>query len=164
MATKEPQIIGQQRIDAALQHAANDDMARRIGSHPWHDTELGPRASWSPTLNTALELCLGSRMCGCIYWGANHLIIYNDAYASILGSKHPWALGRPAYEVWPEIFDVIGPLLKQTYHHQQTTGRGHSQSHRTNRGNAATTSRKAAGRHRHQVGLVSAKQVYRLGN
>jgi len=37
--------------------------------------------------------------------------LYNDAYASILGSKHPAALGSPGRKVWPEIWDVIGPML-----------------------------------------------------
>lgn len=122
MTINDSQKARQPIPDDLIQRVATADMARRISHHPWQDTELGARESWSPTLNTALELCLGSRMCGCIYWGPNHLIIYNDAYASILGTKHPWALGRPADEVWPEIFDVIGPLLKQTYHHRQTTG------------------------------------------
>jgi len=122
MTLNDSQNTRQQHTDEPTQRVAPADMARRISHHPWQETELGARESWSPTLNTALELCLGSRMCGCIYWGPNHLIIYNDAYASILGTKHPWALGRPADEVWPEIFDVIGPLLKQTYTHRKTNG------------------------------------------
>jgi len=100
----------------------DSSMAERIENYPWHKTQLGSVSSWSPALGTAIELCLGSRMCGCIYWGADHRVIYNDAYASILGTKHPWALGRPAHEVWPEIFDVIGPLLAQTYGEGRTTG------------------------------------------
>ena len=57
-----------------------------------------------------------------MYGGSPHRIVYNVAYASILGTQHPWALGRPALEVWPEIFDVIGPLLERTYYHKETTG------------------------------------------
>ena len=37
--------------------------------------------------------------------------IYNDAYSDILGQKHPWALGTPGRQVWPEIWDTIGPML-----------------------------------------------------
>ena len=33
-----------------------------------------------------------------------------------------WALGRTADEVWPEIFDVIGRLMKETLHTGKTTG------------------------------------------
>ncbi len=36
----------------------------------------------------------------------------NDAYRrDTLGRKYPWALGRPAGEVWAEIWDDIGPRI-----------------------------------------------------
>jgi hypothetical protein len=47
-----------------------------------------------------------------IYWGREGFLLYNDAWRPILGDKHPWALGRPAREVWPEIWDVIAPLFE----------------------------------------------------
>lgn len=37
--------------------------------------------------------------------------IYNDAYVELIGTKHPKALGCPGREVWPEIWDTIGPFL-----------------------------------------------------
>ena len=98
------------------------EMAGRIRRFDWAATGLGTVENWSRTFRTALDLCLGSRMCSCIYWGKERLIIYNDAYGSILGTKHPWALGRTADEVWPEIFDVIGRLMKETLHTGKTTG------------------------------------------
>ena len=98
------------------------EMARRILVYNWSATALGQIESWSPALRTAVNLCLGSRMCSCIYWGSEHLILYNDAYGSILGTKHPWALGRTVDEVWPEIIDIIGPLMKQTFAAGETTG------------------------------------------
>jgi PAS domain S-box-containing protein len=42
--------------------------------------------------------------------------LYNDAYLHVLGmAKHPWALGRPASEVWAEIWDVCGPLADKVF-------------------------------------------------
>ena len=100
----------------------SSDMAQRIRAFDWGETQLGDTDRWSATFKTALDLCLGSRMCSCIYWGDEHRVIYNDAYKSILGTKHPWALGRPAREVWPEIFEIIGPLLQRTSTFGETTG------------------------------------------
>ncbi|HET7815897.1 MAG TPA: SpoIIE family protein phosphatase, partial [Candidatus Baltobacteraceae bacterium] len=41
---------------------------------------------------------------------------YNDAYVHVLGlAKHPWALGRPASEVWAEIWDVCDPLARKVF-------------------------------------------------
>ena len=39
-------------------------------------------------------------------------MLYNDAYREIIASKHPAALGNPARECWPEIWDTIGPMLE----------------------------------------------------
>ena len=43
-----------------------------------------------------------------VWWGPHLVNFYNDAYLPILGGKHPHALGRPAREVWAEIWDQIG--------------------------------------------------------
>jgi hypothetical protein len=40
-------------------------------------------------------------------WGEDLVMVYSDAYARILGDKHPGALGRPAGEVWPENGPVV---------------------------------------------------------
>ncbi len=34
-------------------------------------------------------------------------LLYNDAYAPGIGSKHPRALGRPAIENWGELWDDL---------------------------------------------------------
>ena len=46
-----------------------------------------------------------------IGWGTELIYLYNDAYQTIIGGKHPWALGRPTREVWSEIWSDIGPML-----------------------------------------------------
>ena len=97
-------------------------MRERIRRYAWADTNLGPIESWSLQMVTAVDLCLRSRLCSCIYWGEDAVILYNDAYGSILGKKHPWALGRTVNEVWPEIIDVIGPLMQRTLATGETTG------------------------------------------
>ncbi|RYZ60266.1 MAG: HAMP domain-containing histidine kinase, partial [Proteobacteria bacterium] len=38
---------------------------------------------------------------------------YNDAWAPIPADKHPWALGRPAHEVWADIWPTVGPQFTQ---------------------------------------------------
>jgi His Kinase A (phospho-acceptor) domain len=47
-------------------------------------------------------------------WGPELTMLYNDAYArTTLGRKHPWALGKPANVVWPEIWKDIGPRIER---------------------------------------------------
>src|SRR4029077_19678795 len=87
------------------------EMGARIRAHEWSRTPLGPIEAWPQSLRSALSICLGSRFPIVLYWGTERTVLYNDAYAEILGKKHPWALGRPCREVWSEIWDVIAPML-----------------------------------------------------
>jgi signal transduction histidine kinase/DNA-binding response OmpR family regulator len=84
----------------------------------WSATALGAVSSWPQSLRSALSICLGSRFPIAIYWGKELVLLYNDAWSPILGEKHPSSLGRPGREVWPEIWDTIGPMFEQV----MTTG------------------------------------------
>jgi light-regulated signal transduction histidine kinase (bacteriophytochrome) len=48
-----------------------------------------------------------------LWWGKELLCFYNDAYRPSLGNdgKHSNAIGRPAAEIWPEIWHIIKPLI-----------------------------------------------------
>ncbi|WP_198935169.1 hybrid sensor histidine kinase/response regulator [Pararhizobium arenae] len=70
----------------------------------------------------ALNLCLNTSLPTAIYWGNDLRLLYNDAWAPIAGEKHPWALGRPAREVWADIWHVIEPQLSAV----MATGEGFS--------------------------------------
>ena len=87
------------------------EMGERSRAHDWARTPLGPLENWPQSLRSAVSICLGSRFPIVLYWGPDLTVLYNDAYAEILGKKHPWALGRPCREVWSEIWDVIAPML-----------------------------------------------------
>ena len=56
-----------------------------------------------------------------IRWGPQLLVFYNDAYAEILGDKHPAALGRPLAEVWSEIYEELGPLNESILHGERAS-------------------------------------------
>jgi PAS domain S-box-containing protein len=92
--------------------AAGGAVGALIRELDWSATPLGPVEGWPQSLRSALSVCLGSRFPIVIYWGASCTVLYNDSYAEILGTKHPWALGRPCSEVWSEIWDVIAPMLQ----------------------------------------------------
>lgn len=75
----------------------------------WAQTPLGPVDSWPQSLRTCLRIILTSRQPMFIWWGEQLINLYNDAYLSIVGGKHPTALGQPAAVVWREIWDQIRP-------------------------------------------------------
>src|SRR4051812_45206139 len=91
--------------------AGGGEMGRRIREFDWSATPLGPVAGWPPGLRSALGICLNSNFPIAIYWGSDLVLLYNDEWSPIPGEKHPWALGRPARETWPEIWHIIAPLF-----------------------------------------------------
>jgi PAS domain S-box-containing protein len=85
-------------------------MGGRIRDFDWSATPVGPIDAWPRSLTTTVRILLGSRYAMWLGWGPDLTFFYNDAYARMtLGPKHPWALGRPAREVWSEIWGEIGP-------------------------------------------------------
>ena len=89
---------------------AGGEMAALISAKDWAATALGAQITWPQSLQTVLRILVTSRYAMWLGWGPQLTFFYNDAYAAMtLGAKHPWALGRPASEVWAEIWNDIGP-------------------------------------------------------
>jgi PAS domain S-box-containing protein len=72
---------------------------------------LGRPANWPQSLRSVVGLLLNSQFPMFVAWGPELGFLYNDAYAVILGDKHPDALGKPFREVWPEIWPDLVPLI-----------------------------------------------------
>ncbi|HUK16554.1 MAG TPA: response regulator [Bryobacteraceae bacterium] len=87
------------------------EMGALIRSMDWSATPLGPVEQWPQPLRTSVSTCLNSRFAILVWWGPDLIMLYNDAYREIIAGKHPAALGRPGRECWPEIWDIIGPML-----------------------------------------------------
>ncbi len=87
------------------------EMGELVRSLEWTNTSLGPIDQWSPAMLGAVNTCLNSRFPMLILWGPRYVMLYNDSYRDILGSRHPSALGRPYAEVWPEIWHEIEPMF-----------------------------------------------------
>jgi PAS domain S-box-containing protein len=91
-------------------------LGRLIREHDWAQTPLGPIASWPQSLRTSVNLILNSQHPMWIGWGPDATCLYNDAYIQVLSlAKHPWALGKPTAEIWPEIWDICGPLAEKVF-------------------------------------------------
>ena len=93
--------------------AADDETGRDLAEVDWAATPLGPPAGWPQSLRTAVSILLSSRFPMWMAWGPRLTFFCNAAYRrDTLGRKYPWALGRPASEVWAEIWDDIGPRIE----------------------------------------------------
>ena len=76
--------------------AGSGEVAKRIRKMVWDKTALGPCETWPQSLKTALNLVLPAQVEMALFWGPDKLAFYNDAYALLIGDKHPQALGQPS--------------------------------------------------------------------
>ncbi len=88
------------------------EMGGLMRAMDWSTTPLGSVEAWPQSLRTTVSVCLNSRFPMLLWWGPDLIMLYNDAYRPILGAtKHPRALGVAGRDIWPEIWDIIGPML-----------------------------------------------------
>ena len=93
--------------------AGGGEMGALMRSLDWSTTPLGSVENWPQSLRTAVSICLASYFPMLIWWGPELVMLYNDAYRPMLGmTKHPKAMGQRGRECWPEIWDIIGPMLE----------------------------------------------------
>ncbi|HEV2594236.1 MAG TPA: PAS domain-containing protein [Sphingomicrobium sp.] len=86
----------------------------------WTRSPLGPPATWSQSLRSVVGLMLGSKFPMFVAWGPELGFLYNDAYAVILGSKHPKAMGSRFEDIWSEIWSDVGPLAHRAMNGEAT--------------------------------------------
>ena len=80
--------------------AGAGEMGDRVTAFDWSATPIGAMATWSNSLLTAVGICLRSRIPIVLWWGPELTVIYNDAYRSVAGNKHPRILGVSGREAW----------------------------------------------------------------
>src|SRR6202161_758327 len=107
----------QESLQPQLQRSADPlagggELGALMRAMDWSRTALGPVETWPQALRTSVRILLTSRQPMFVWWGDQLINLYNDAYRSIVGGKHPQALGQPASVVWHEIWDQVGPRAK----------------------------------------------------
>jgi len=88
------------------------DLRADYAAVDWDASPVGPPEGWPAALRTAAALTFSTSFPVTLLWGPEHVLLYNEAYAALFPAKHPGALGRPCQEVFPEIWDDIGPLMR----------------------------------------------------
>ncbi|MEU0990617.1 SpoIIE family protein phosphatase [Streptomyces sp. NPDC005953] len=112
MAGSEGAEGGLPATDGADVFAADEEVGRHLAVVDWDATPLGPPAQWPQSLRTAVSILLSSRFSMWMAWGPELTFFCNASYRrDTLDQKYPWALGRPASEVWAEIWGDIGPRI-----------------------------------------------------
>ncbi|MEU1688824.1 SpoIIE family protein phosphatase [Micromonospora sp. NPDC005707] len=91
--------------------------AATVLAHPWAATPLGPPDGWDPAVRAVVDLVLASPVPMALLYGEDLVLLYNDGYAELIGDRHPAALGRPAAEVFADLWHdpAAGEVVSRVY-------------------------------------------------
>jgi len=91
--------------------------AELVRLHPWAQTPLGAIDEWDAVVRATVEVILASPVPMALAYGDDFTLLYNDAYADVIGAKHPAALGRPAAEVLAQLWAEpgMGAMIDEVY-------------------------------------------------
>ncbi len=92
--------------------ADGGQVSRLIAEFDWALTSVGCIQTWPSCLQNAVSLVLRSKVAMVLLWGAEGVMVYNDAYSVFAGGRHPALLGSPVRHGWPEAADFNDHVMK----------------------------------------------------
>ncbi|KQS58498.1 hypothetical protein ASG36_10565 [Geodermatophilus sp. Leaf369] len=95
------------RTDPFFVAGTDSEHRELVLSTDWSSSPLGPPNGWPDTLRTAATTVLNCPFPMLVMWGPDLVMVYNAAYAPVLGDKHPAALGQRCEDVWAELWPTL---------------------------------------------------------
>lgn len=87
----------------------------------WSSSPLGPMSSWPLLLRQMVLYITQDPNPAAVYWGDEHIHVYNEAYTHLLGGKHPALQGRDPHIILDKVWSEFDAIL----HESKITGNGH---------------------------------------
>ncbi|HET6693499.1 MAG TPA: ATP-binding SpoIIE family protein phosphatase [Pedococcus sp.] len=83
----------------------------------WSATALGPRSQWPAAVEHVVTTLLEAPVPVCYQHGPSLAMVYNDAFATLLGARHPDAFGQPTRVVVQDVWDQpnVGAAFVQVF-------------------------------------------------
>ncbi|KAK0387807.1 hypothetical protein NLU13_4052 [Sarocladium strictum] len=73
----------------------------------WKANRLGPMNQWPIRLQQAFNQIIPDSRAIAIYWGRNHITIYNEAFSKFCGARHPSLLGEDVTKTWSHLKEPL---------------------------------------------------------
>lgn len=92
----------------------------------WSASALGAPALWPPSLRLCMDLMFNTPLAMVLMWGPQQIMVFNDAYAALLGSKQLRAPGAKVPAMRPAVWNWNDAALEAAWagqasaHHGQT--------------------------------------------
>lgn len=93
--------------------AGGGEMAQSIAAFDWQTAGLPALNDWPAHMQTSTALMLRCSLPMVMLWGADGVMVYNDAYAAFAGARHPDLLGSHVRSGWPEVVDFNDHVMAE---------------------------------------------------
>jgi signal transduction histidine kinase/ActR/RegA family two-component response regulator len=115
-------LMSSQMADAIRRAFSGDsEMASVLRGLDWNSTPLGSPDAWPVTLRNIVGISLASPTPMCLIWGGDAALLYNDAWAKLLGlTDHASVVARSGRDVWKSLWEQISSTLEHVKSEQQT--------------------------------------------
>ena len=91
--------------------ASNSAMREMFKSYDWASSRLGPRTNWPLALKVMVNTMLASPVPTFLVWKTGSVHLYNDAFLSTLGRRHPEAFGQTFNKVWGKAWPTSSEMV-----------------------------------------------------
>ncbi|KUJ07023.1 uncharacterized protein LY89DRAFT_692095 [Mollisia scopiformis] len=78
----------------------------------WAATRLGALSTWGIALRLHTMTVMADSQAGCVYWGPEHVAIYNEAFMPLAGKTHPKLMGSSFQEGFPELWSAMKSVFE----------------------------------------------------
>ncbi|RDW80862.1 hypothetical protein BP5796_05560 [Coleophoma crateriformis] len=89
-----------------------------INGVDWNKSPLGPVEAWPLQLKQMVLLIVADPSPAIVYWGDDTILVYNEAYTSLIREKHPSLQGQNPSFAFPKVWEYFEQLLAR----QRETG------------------------------------------
>ncbi|PQE33671.1 hypothetical protein CJF32_00010852 [Rutstroemia sp. NJR-2017a WRK4] len=86
----------------------------------WENSPLGPMSGWPRQLRSLVLIVCADPLPAGVFWGDENAVVYNEAYTTLIGRKHPAMQGQNPCVQLAEVWDYFKALLDE----QKETGLG----------------------------------------
>ncbi|KAK6002203.1 hypothetical protein QM012_001841 [Aureobasidium pullulans] len=93
--------------------AETDAHLRLVQNVDWAATSIGAIDDWPPELLLLFHLIILDPQPRILILGPDRLLLYNEAYAELVGERHPAAIGAPLSIAFPDTYDYAMKFLEE---------------------------------------------------
>ena len=93
--------------------ASGSPMGQQIRAFDWANNPLGAIPTWPACLKITCGMLLRAEAPMALFWGAQGILLHNDAFTVYSASRRPVSLGLGVLDAWPKNADFNRHILQQ---------------------------------------------------